>query len=246
MHGWLYVGERVSLDGWHQEKQWVKSNSFLISCSLRQIKLKIHWQNSSLDSYFRNLRLLQLRWNPHCQPGNLFFLVWLLCVSYTIFVIFLKSCLFSYIKESLILLVGGHLSWLCGQQGQCTSVSFVLYRFSILFFFSVADPGCLSWIPDPDFYLSQIPDPGSGSWILDPGSRITDPKAATKEGWTKMCCHTFFCSHKFHTNENNFMFEMPMKKIWVQFSKIYRTFYPKKSLLSSQKYGFGSRIPDPG
>jgi hypothetical protein len=24
---------------------------------------------------------------------------------------------------------------------------------------SVADPGCLSLIPDPDFYPSQIPDP---------------------------------------------------------------------------------------
>ncbi len=41
---------------------------------------------------------------------------------------------------------------------------------------SVADPGCLSRIPDP------------GSWILDPGSRISDlgsripdPKTATKE-----------------------------------------------------------------
>ncbi len=27
------------------------------------------------------------------------------------------------------------------------------------FFSSVADPGCLSWIPDPDFYQSRIPDP---------------------------------------------------------------------------------------
>jgi hypothetical protein len=24
---------------------------------------------------------------------------------------------------------------------------------------SIADPGCLSRIPDPDFYSSQIPDP---------------------------------------------------------------------------------------
>ena len=35
------------------------------------------------------------------------------------------------------------------------------------------DPGCLSRIPDPDFYLSRISDPGSQ--ILDPGSRIPDP-----------------------------------------------------------------------
>jgi hypothetical protein len=37
-------------------------------------------------------------------------------------------------------------------------------------FSSVADPGCLSRIPDPDFYPSRIPDPGSR--IPDPGSRI--------------------------------------------------------------------------
>jgi len=37
---------------------------------------------------------------------------------------------------------------------------------------SVADPGCLSRIPDPDFYPSRNPDPGS---------RIPDPKTATKE-----------------------------------------------------------------
>ncbi len=44
----------------------------------------------------------------------------------------------------------------------------------------VADPGCLSRIPDPDFYPSRTPDPktatkeqqnmGFGSGIRDPGS----------------------------------------------------------------------------
>jgi hypothetical protein len=34
---------------------------------------------------------------------------------------------------------------------------------------SVADPGYLSRIPDPDFYPSRIPDPGSR--IPDPGSK---------------------------------------------------------------------------
>jgi hypothetical protein len=34
---------------------------------------------------------------------------------------------------------------------------------------SVADPGCLSRIPDPDFYPSRIPEPGSR--IPDPGSK---------------------------------------------------------------------------
>jgi hypothetical protein len=37
---------------------------------------------------------------------------------------------------------------------------------------SVADPGCLSRIPDPDFYPSRIPDLGS---------RIPDPKTGRKE-----------------------------------------------------------------
>jgi hypothetical protein len=37
---------------------------------------------------------------------------------------------------------------------------------------SVADPGCLSRIPDPDFYPSRI---------QDLGSRIQNPKTATKE-----------------------------------------------------------------
>jgi hypothetical protein len=41
----------------------------------------------------------------------------------------------------------------------------------------VADPGCLSRIPDPDFYPSRIPDPGS---------RIPDPKTATKERGEKI------------------------------------------------------------
>jgi hypothetical protein len=47
---------------------------------------------------------------------------------------------------------------------------------------SVADPGCLSRIPDPDFYPSRIPifiHPGSR--ISDPGFRIPDPKTAKKE-----------------------------------------------------------------
>jgi hypothetical protein len=60
---------------------------------------------------------------------------------------------------------------------------------------SVADPGCLSRIPDPDFYPSRIPDPKTATkerggkkfdvilftklskiWIWDPGSEIRDPE----------------------------------------------------------------------
>jgi hypothetical protein len=44
-----------------------------------------------------------------------------------------------------------------------------IYRKSLA---SVADQGCLSRIPNPDFYPSRIPDLGS---------RIPDPKTATKE-----------------------------------------------------------------
>ncbi len=78
---------------------------------------------------------------------------------------------------------------------------------------SVADPGCLSRIPDPDFYPSRISDPGS--------------KNSKKEGWKKICCHTFFCSHKFHIIENYFIFEMMKKKIWANFQRIIEVFTQK-------------------
>jgi hypothetical protein len=60
---------------------------------------------------------------------------------------------------------------------------------------SVADPGCLSRIPDPDFY---------------PSRRIPDPKTATKERG----------SHKFHKIVNYFSFEVLKKKIWANFQRI--------------------------
>ncbi len=50
---------------------------------------------------------------------------------------------------------------------------------------SVADPGCLSWIPDPDFYPSRI---------SDPVSRIQ--KQQQKREVKKIRCQTFLCSHK--------------------------------------------------
>jgi hypothetical protein len=57
---------------------------------------------------------------------------------------------------------------------------------------------------------------GSGMFIADPDfypSRIPDPKTATKErGEIKICCHIFFCNHKFRTIENYFIFEMLKKK----------------------------------
>ncbi len=55
--------------------------------------------------------------------------------------------------------------------------------------FSVADPGCLSRIPDPDFYPSRIPDLGF---------RIPDPKTAKKErGEKKFFLITFYVATNF-------------------------------------------------
>jgi hypothetical protein len=54
---------------------------------------------------------------------------------------------------------------------------------------SVADPGCLSRIPDPDFYPSRIPDLGS---------LIPDPKTATKErGEKKLVVIPFYVATNF-------------------------------------------------
>jgi hypothetical protein len=100
-------------------------------------------------------------------------------------------------------------------------------------FSSVADPGCLSRIPDPDFYPSRIPDPGS---------RIPDPKTATKDRGEKNLLSYLFYSHKFRKIENSFIFKMLKKKIWASFQRIIELFTPNL-LLSSQKYRFGIRDP---
>jgi hypothetical protein len=76
---------------------------------------------------------------------------------------------------------------------------------------SVADPECLSRIPDPDFYPSRI------LIFTHPGSRIPDPKTATKEMGEKNQLSYLFCSHKFNKIINYFIFEMLKKKIWANF-----------------------------
>jgi hypothetical protein len=68
------------------------------------------------------------------------------------------------------------------------------------------------FIPDPDFYPSQI---------TVPGSQIPDTKTATKERGEKKCK---FCSHKFHKIVNYFIFEMLKKKIWPSFQRIIEHF----------------------
>jgi hypothetical protein len=100
------------------------------------------------------------------------------------------------------------------------------------------------FIPDPDFYPSRIPDPGS---------RISDPKTASKErGETKISCHNFLCSHKFHKIENYFSFEVLKKKIWANLQRIVGLFTQKivTKFLKIWVWDPGSgktlfRIPDP-
>ncbi len=105
---------------------------------------------------------------------------------------------------------------------------------------SVADPGCLSRILDPDFYPSRVPDLGSKN-------------RNKREGWKKTSCHTFFCSHKFHKIENYFIFEMLKKKIWAIFRRIIELFTQKIVTKLSKIGGWDSGseirkkpIPDPG
>jgi hypothetical protein len=78
---------------------------------------------------------------------------------------------------------------------------------------SVADPGCLSRIPDPDFYPSRIPD----------------PKTATKERLKKnlMSYRTFLFSYKFHKIVHYLSFEVQKKKIWANFQRIIELFAQK-------------------
>jgi hypothetical protein len=55
---------------------------------------------------------------------------------------------------------------------------------------SVADPGCLSRISDPDFCPSLIPN----------------PTTQHQKGEKKIVRPTIFCSHQYHKIVNNFIF----------------------------------------
>ncbi len=114
-------------------------------------------------------------------------------------------------------------------------------------------PGCLSRIPDPDFYPFRIPDPGSR--IPDLGARISEPGSKNnnkREGWKKLLSY-LVCSHKFHKTENYFVFELLKKKIWANFQRIIELFM-QKIVTKLSKIWFwypGSEIrkkpiPDPG
>jgi hypothetical protein len=66
-------------------------------------------------------------------------------------------------------------------------------------FTSVAEPGCLSPIPDPDCYTSRI------------------QKQQQKRDVKKNLLSYLFCSTKFHKIVNYFIFEMLKKNIWASF-----------------------------
>ncbi len=103
-----------------------------------------------------------------------------------------------------------------------------------VFFSSVADPGCLSRIPDPDFYPSRIPDLGS---------RIQ--KQQWKIGVKKnLLSYLFFGAINF-TKLKYFIFEMLKKKIWANFQRIIELF-TQKTVTKLSKIGFGIRDPGSG
>ncbi len=85
---------------------------------------------------------------------------------------------------------------------------------------SVADPGCLSRIPIFTHPRFRIPEPGSNN-NNNQGRR------------GKICCLTFFCSHKF---AKLFYFWTDTQKNVSQSAKNYSVFLPKILPLSFQKY----------
>jgi hypothetical protein len=93
---------------------------------------------------------------------------------------------------------------------------------------SVADAGCLSRI----------------LFFVHPGSRISDPGSKQqKRGVKKICCLTFFCSHKYHKIEIIFMFKLAKKNFWPNLQKIIELF-TQKIVIKTSNYRLG--IPDPG
>jgi hypothetical protein len=95
----------------------------------------------------------------------------------------------------------------------------------------VADPGCLSRIPDPDFYPSRIPD----------------PKRVPKERGEKKFVIILFFSHKFHKIEYYVIFEMLKKKILANFQRIVEVFTQNIFNMLSNIWVWdpGSEIRDP-
>ncbi len=109
-----------------------------------------------------------------------------------------------------------------------------------------------------------IPDPGSRFLIfVHTGSRIPDPKTATKERGENKFFVTFFWNHKNHKIENYINFELVKKKSRANLQRIIELSIQKNVIKLSKICGFGIwdlgsgirgpgsgknliRIPDPG
>ncbi len=92
---------------------------------------------------------------------------------------------------------------------------FCVYTIASTGFCSVADPGCLSWIPDPDFYPS---------WISDPGSKNSNKR----EGEKKIDFIPFYVATNFTKLYITYLsFEVLKKKIWANFQRIIELFTQK-------------------
>jgi len=109
----------------------------------------------------------------------------------------------------------------------------------------------------------RIRDVYLGNWFLTiPDPRISDPEfknSNKREMKKKICCHPFFCSHKFSKIANYFMLLMLKKKFWLILNKIIvlftQKFVTKLSRIWVRDPGSGigffripskrHRIPDP-
>ncbi len=97
---------------------------------------------------------------------------------------------------------------------------------------SVADPGCLSRIPDPDFYPSRIPDPGSKN-------------SNKRQGWKFFFFEPFFVATNF-TKLNIILFLICWRKKFGAIFQELLKFLPKKYCHQALKnMGLGSGIRDP-
>ncbi len=105
----------------------------------------------------------------------------------------------------------------------------------------------------------SVADPGWLSRILiftHPGSRISDPgskNSIKREGWKKIWCHNFLCSHKFHIIVHYFSLKCWRKKFGPNFQRIIELFTQKIVTKLSKVWVWDPRsgirkkpIPDPG
>ena len=128
--------------------------------------------------------------------------------------------------------------WLLSWGKSVTIESVMLLRMGIIFArsgfaYSVADPGCLSRISDPDFYPSRIPDLGS---------RIQ--KQLQKRGVKKNFIKHFFVATNF-TKCKIILFLNCSRKKFGPLQRIMKLF-TQKVVTKLSKYDFGIRDPKSG